>query len=301
MADAAARTADPTREEGLSHRDVQAGDVRLHCVEAGAGPPVVLLHGFPEFWYSWRHQLPALAAAGYHAVAPDMRGYDRSEKPPGVGSYRPDLLARDVAELIRALGSERAVVVGHDWGGAVAWHFAMRHPDLLERLVILDAPHPERMARALRTFSQLRRSWYMLFFQLPWLPEAVLGARDFGLIRRTFRHDPVRPGALSEEDIDRYVEALSQPGARTGALNYYRAAFRDPRQALARPPRIDHPVLLIWGGKDAYVPPELALPDTELVPNARVEVIPEASHWVQNDQPERVNARLLDFLAPIRA
>jgi epoxide hydrolase 4 len=288
-------------ETPLTHRYVDLGDVRLHYVEAGSGPLVVLLHGFPDFWYSWRHQIPALVQAGFHVVAPDMRGYHRSSKPPGVQAYRADLLTRDVERLIREVGAAKAVVVGHDWGAAVAWSFAMRYPALVERLVIMNVPHPARMLRALRTARQLRKSWYMFFFQLPRLPEALLRANDFATLRRLFRTDPVRRGAFSEADIERYVEAARQPGALTGGINYYRALFRQGfgrARASIRP--IEAPVLVIWGEQDRYLGAELAEPDPALVPHARVERLPDASHWVHLDRPERVNALLLDFLADLR-
>jgi pimeloyl-ACP methyl ester carboxylesterase len=288
-------------EAQIAHHYADLGDVRLHYVEAGSGPLVVLLHGFPEFWYSWRYQIPALAAAGFRAVAPDMRGYNRSDKPRGVRGYAGDRLAGDVAKLIRACGAERAVVVGHDWGGAVAWLFAMAYPALLERLVIMNAPHPARFLRALRTWRQVRKSWYMFFFQLPWLPESRFRARDFAAMRRTFRRDPVRPGAFSAEDIDRYVEAMAQPGALTAAINYYRAMFRQTRQVRSGFPRIEAPVQVIWGERDRYLGAELAEPDRRLVPHVRVARLPDASHWVQVDQPDRVNALLIDFLREQRA
>lgn len=281
----------------VTERYADLGDIRLHVAEAGSGPLVILLHGFPEFWYCWRHQIPALAAAGYRVVAPDMRGYNRSDKPAGVGAYRGELLAADVANLIRECGAERAAVVGHDWGAVVAWLFAMRYPELLDRLAILNVPHPERFARGLRTWRQLRKSWYMFFFQLPWLPEAGIRAGHYAFLRRTFRSDPVRPDAFSAADIARYMEAAAQPGALTGAVNYYRAAFRPPPSLRDGFPRIDAPTLVIWGERDRYLGSELAEPDRRLVPNARVERLPDASHWVNADQPERVNALLLDFLA----
>jgi pimeloyl-ACP methyl ester carboxylesterase len=283
------------------HRYADLGDVRLHYVETGSGPLVVLLHGFPEFWYSWRYQIPALVQAGFHVVAPDMRGYNRSAKPPGVRSYRMDLLTRDVERLIRHVGASKAVVVGHDWGAAVAWGFAMQYPALLERLVILNVPHPARMLRALRTVRQVRKSWYMFFFQVPRLPEALLRANHLAALRRPFRRDPVQRGAFSEADIERYVEAARQPGALTGAINYYRALFRQGfGRARASIRRIEAPVLVIWGEQDRYLGAELAEPDRALVPYARVERLPDASHWVQADQPETVNALLLDFLADLR-
>ena len=197
---------------GLAHRYADLGDVRLHYVEIGEGPLVVLLHGFPEFYYAWRWTCPALAAAGLRVVAPDLRGYNLSSKPRGVRRYRMAYLTRDVARLIRACGAERAAVVGHDWGGAVAWAFAMRYPALLTRLGILNAPHPARFLRALRTPRQLRKSWYMFFFQLPWLPEASFRAQNYARLRETLRTDPVRPGAFDDADVARYVEAIARPG-----------------------------------------------------------------------------------------
>jgi pimeloyl-ACP methyl ester carboxylesterase len=284
-------------EPPVAHRYADLGGVRLHYVEAGEGPLVVLLHGFPEFWFSWRFQIPALAEAGFRVVAPDMRGYNLSDKPKGVESYALERLARDVERLIGALGEERAVVVGHDWGGIVAWAVAMLHPERVERLVILNVPHPERFSRGLRTPRQLLKSLYAFFFQIPWLPEKVLRAGDFAIVRSVFRNDPVRPGTFGERDIDRYVGALSRPGALTAPINYYRAlARRAPSVARALRRRIEAPVLVIWGQRDLFLLPELARPDPALVPDARVRRLPDASHWVQQDRPERVNALLLDFL-----
>src|SRR5919202_5732283 len=237
----------------LVHRYAELGDVRLHYVEAGTGPLVILLHGFPEFWYSWRHQITALATAGYHAVAPDMRGYNLSDKPSAVHDYRIDLLARDVARLIRACGAERATVVGHDWGAGVAWQFAMSYPTMLDRLVIMNVPHPIQFLRGMRTWRQLRKSWYIFFFQIPRLPEAILSAGDFSMVRRIFRSDPARTDAFMEEDIDWYIGALRVPGALTGAINYYRALFRrNPVKTRGSLKRIDAPVLVIWGERDRF-------------------------------------------------
>jgi pimeloyl-ACP methyl ester carboxylesterase len=281
----------------VDHRYADLMGLRLHYVEAGEGPLVVLLHGFPEFWYSWRFQIPAFAAAGFRVVAPDMRGYNLSDKPKGVEGYDLERLARDVERLIGALGEEHAVVVGHDWGGIVAWAVAMLHPERVGRLVILNVPHPERFSRGLRTPRQLLKSSYAFFFQIPWLPERVLRAGDFAVVRSVFRNDPVRPGTFGEDDIDRYVEALSRPGALTAPINYYRAlARRAPALARKLRRRIEAPVLVIWGQRDLFLVPELARPDPALVPDVRVERLPDASHWVQQDRPERVNALLLEFL-----
>ena len=271
--------------------DTEPG-VRLHYVEQGAGPLVVLLHGFPEFWFSWRRQLPALAAAGFRAVALDQRGYNLSSKPRGLEHYRVERLARDVAQTIAhfghqqaAAGHEQASVIGHDWGGGVAWAFAMRYPERLHKLAIIDAPHPLTFAQHLRKPDQLRKSWYMFFFQLPWLPEAALRAGNFAVVRRQL-HAP------------EYVEALSRPGALTATINYYRALFRRGLPALraaARTP-IHAPVLIIWGDRDAFLGPDLAEPPASLVPNRRVERLADVGHWPHLEQPERVNDLLTRFL-----
>ena len=280
---------------GVSDSYAEVNGVRLHYVEAGEGPLVVLLHGFPEFWYSWRHQIPAIADAGYHVVAPDMRGYNRSEKPAGWRAYDAEHLAGDIAALIRHFGVEKAHVVGHDWGAAVAYLTAMEHPDVVERLAILNVPHPARMLAAFRTVRQLRKSWYMFFFQIPFLPERLLARGGFSFAKRSLRADS--PGSFSDADIERYVEAWSQPGALTGMINYYRAALRQsPRKALERLNPISCPVLVIWGERDRYLGRELAQPDPKWVPNVRVERLSEATHWVQHDAPERVNELLTEFL-----
>jgi pimeloyl-ACP methyl ester carboxylesterase len=271
--------------------------VRLHYVEAGTGPLVVLLHGFPEFWYSWRHQIPALAAAGYHVVAPDMRGYNLSDKPASVAAYRMEELTADVRDLIRHCGESKATVVGHDWGGGIVWHVPVHYPDVVEKLVVLNAPHPGVFFRELRRPAQLRRSWYMFLFQLPWLPEWLLRARNFAGLEQALRRDPVRPGVFTEEDICRYKEALARPGALTGGINYYRAAFRrSPARMIRQLRRIDVPTLLIWGERDRYLGVELTRGLEPWVPNCRVERLPDASHWVQNDAADRVNDLLLGFL-----
>jgi epoxide hydrolase 4 len=285
---------------GMAHRWVDVGGLRLHYVEAGTGPLVVLLHGFPEFWYAWRHQLPALADAGYRVVAPDLPGYNTSDKPPRVRDYRPRLLVQEVADLILALGADSATVAGHDWGGVLAWLLAMQHPERVERLVVLNAPHPIRFLKGLRSPRQLRRSWYILAFQLPWLPERLLAARDFRALRRALGRQPNRPGAFTAQDIDRYVAAAAQPGALRAAINYYRAAVRANLVAQVQTlRRVDIPTLIIWGDQDRYLGRALAEPDRGWVPDVRVERIAEASHWVQADAPERVNQPMVDFLQPI--
>ncbi|HEX8854932.1 MAG TPA: alpha/beta hydrolase [Thermoleophilaceae bacterium] len=285
----------PPTSEGYA----QVGDVKLHYVEAGDGPLILLLHGFPEFWFGWRLQIAPLAAAGFRVVAPDTRGYNLSSKPDGVAAYSADKLAADITGLIRELGAESALVVGHDWGGTIAWTMAMNNPEVVQRLAILNAAHPRRLQQGLRTPGQLRKSWYFFFFQPPGLPERLVRARDWRFFRR-FLGD-ARP-AFTPEEMDRYIEAWSLPGAATGMLNYYRAAVRQsPKQAEAQLRPISAPTLVIWGQRDRYLGPTLAEPDRNDVPNLdRVERLPDASHWVHHDESERVTQLLTDFFAPAR-
>ncbi len=284
--------------DGITERTVDVGDgIALHVRELGSGPLVVLLHGFPDCSHTWRHQLPALANRGFHVVAPDLRGYDGSSRPSGVRAYGVGLLAADIAGLVTALGETQADLVAHDWGGGVAWTFAMRHPKMLRRLAVLNAPHPATFTRHLRSLRQLRRSWYMFAFQLPVMPEAGLARNDFASLRQVFRAASVRPGAFTPDDIERHIDALRPPGALTAAINYYRAAFRDLGPHAAPPRRVNAPVLVLWGEQDRFLGPELAEAGSEWVPNARVRRVPEAGHWIQHDVPELVNDELVRFLS----
>ena len=283
-----------------SHAYADVNGVRLHYVEAGPGPGrplVLLLHGFPEFWYGWRNQVAPLAEAGFHVVAPDLRGYNLSSKPTRVADYRVEALAADVVALARHLGHERFHLVGHDWGGIVAWHAAMTYEPSIAKLAILNAPHPAAYLRALRRPRQLARSWYVFAFQIPSLPEASIRARDFASLRKLFCSEPARAGAFSDADVERYVEAFRQPGALTAAINYYRAAARHPRDGVGREAHpIDTPTLILWGERDKYMVPEIASGSERWARNVRVERFVNATHWIQHDEPERVNKRLLTFL-----
>ncbi|GAC1316608.1 MAG: alpha/beta hydrolase [Thermoleophilaceae bacterium] len=280
----------------LRHGYADLGEVRLHYVESGEGPLVVLLHGFPEFWFGWRAQIPALAAAGYRVVAPDMRGYNLSSRPTEVMAYASERLAADVRDLVHERGAGSAALAGHDWGAAVAWATAMSHPEVVERLAILNVPHPRRFLRALRGPRQLAKSWYIVGFQLPWLPERLVGLGRWWALRRGFELD-ARPGAFTPQDVDRYVEAWSQPGAPRAMINYYRAAARrSPRRAKAQMRPVEAPTLVIWGERDRYIDPSLAEPDRADVPNLeRVIRLPDASHWVQHDDPDEVSRLLVEF------
>ncbi|MBK8595614.1 MAG: alpha/beta hydrolase [Holophagales bacterium] len=270
------------------------GDLRLHWVEAGRGPLVLLLHGFPEHWLAWRHQIPALAAAGFRAVAPDLRGYNLSAKPAGVSSYRMEHLAGDVARLVRHLGYERTHLVGHDWGGAIAWCVPALHPGLVDRLAILNAPHPILFRKKLATLAQARRSSYVFFFQLPYFPERSLLGHRAGFLKRMLRRDPTTPGAFSPAEIEAYREAFLQPGAAKAAINYYRAAFRSGTRIPGLRRSLDAvPTLVLWGEGDRYLGPELLDGLETLVPDLRLVRIPGASHWLPADAADQVNGELI--------
>lgn len=274
-------------------------EVTLHVARAGpeGGPLVVLLHGFPEFWYGWKHQIGPLAEAGFRVLAPDQRGYNLSEKPKGLTHYALDALADDVVALVEAAGRPGASLVGHDWGGIVAWWTAIRHPDKVERVAVLNAPHPEFLFQGvLKRPSQLLRSWYVYYFQLPWLPEFGLGAfHGKGLadsLRRTSR-----PGTFSDDDMNRYRRAWSQPGALTAMIHWYRAAVR------ATPPvppdlRVRVPALIVWGGRDAFILRDYAHDALARCDQGRLEFLDDATHWVHHEEPGRVNRLLVGFLRP---
>ncbi|MGB2693874.1 MAG: alpha/beta fold hydrolase [Dehalococcoidia bacterium] len=275
--------------EPWKHRQAIVNGIRLHWVEQGQGPLVVLLHGFPEFWYSWRRQIPVLAER-FRVVAPDMRGYNVSEKPSS--GYDLDTLTDDLLALIQTLGAERASIVGHDWGGVVAWAFAARFPEATEKLVVLNAPHPGRFIEELRKPRQFLRSTYVLFFQLPAVPELLLGANRAWLVERMLRGSAAVKEAFSDEDLAQYREAASQPGALTGALKYYRALrpWRLPQEQDIRAP-----TLLLWGDQDQALGKELTLNLERWVPNLTVRYL-DCGHWTQQERPDEVNRYLMEFL-----
>ena len=278
---------------GWNERYVSANGVRFHIAEAGpsSAPLVMLLHGFPECFLSWRFQLGALADR-YHVVAPDLRGYNLTEKP----SYGYDIatLATDVRELILTLGEKQADVVGHDWGGVIAWAVALREPEVVRRLVILNAPHPAVMIHELRHPRQMIRSSYVAFFQLRGIAERIISRNDFALLRRTFR--TADPGAawLTNEDIQHFVDAIAQPGALSAALEYYRQLRRSLPQ-LSPFRIITSPTLVLWGELDPYLGPELVDHLKPWVRELTIQRFPATGHWLNQQEPERVNEALLAF------
>jgi len=282
--------------EPWCHGFVRANGVRFHYVEAGSGPLLLLLHGFPECWYSWRHQIPVLAER-FHVVAPDLRGYNESDKPSS--GYGVRTLVDDVAGLARAFGSERFRLAGHDWGGVIAWATAGRFPELVERLSILNAPHPTAMALALRSSAaQRKRSRYIFAFQVPGLAERRIRAHGFRLVEKAIRGNMVNPERMSDADLEVFKTALARPGALRAALAYYRQAFRDSLRGgfAVHEVRIEVPTQVIWGEKDVALGVELVQSLGRWVPDLQLELLPTAGHWVQQDEPELTTELMLEFL-----
>lgn len=285
---------------GVGERTVTANGFDFHVMEAGSGDRLALcLHGFPELGYSWRHQLPALADQGYRVWAPDLRGYGATRpRPRRRRDYLTSSLVEDVAALIDAADASEVVLIGHDWGAALAWQFAIQQVRPLDRLVIMNVPHPARFFQGLKTFRQLRRSWYIFVFQLPWLPEWALGRRDAEAVGKAFTDMAVNPERFDDEAVRPFREAAAQPGALRAMINWYRALPFGLREAR----RIDHPAihtptLMLWGEQDTALGKELAAGTEAFVDDLTLRYLPDASHWVQQDQPDVVNAMLTAFLS----
>ncbi len=282
----------------IEHRFAHVNGIKLHYVTAGSGPLVILLHGFPEFWYSWRKQIPQLSKH-FRVVAPDLRGYGETDKPKGVKNYSSRIIAKDIEELIKSFGKTKAHIIGHDWGGGIAWTLAQHFPHCVNRLVVLNCPLPQELWKHFLTnFTQLRKSWYMFFFQIPGLPERYIGKDLRTFFYRGLRGWSHNKEAFSKEDIEEYVKAFQRPGAITGAVNYYRAAFREGLKSENR--KITHvqaDTLVIWGEDDQALGKELTYGMEKHFKNHfEIKYISNCSHWVQHEYPDLVNRYILDFL-----
>jgi pimeloyl-ACP methyl ester carboxylesterase len=283
----------------IGHEFVEAGELRFRVATCGEGDRLALcLHGFPECWYSWRHQLPLLAGLGYRVWAPDMRGYGGTTKPPRVQDYAIEKLMADVAALIDASGCRSVTLIAHDWGAIVAWYFAMRRFRPLERLVIMNVPHPFAAESAFRTWKQLRKSWYVFFFQIPKLPELLLRAGGCRAVGEAIRSNITHKERISDADLAVFRESAAQPGALTGMLNYYRAFLRGGarRQRALGGEIIDTPTLMLWGEQDIALAVETTEGTDAWVTDLTLRILPELSHWVQQDDPETVNRLLATWL-----
>lgn len=273
--------------------------VRLHAVAAGPkdAPLVILLHGFPEFWYSWRKQIGPLADAGFRVVAPDQRGYNVSSKPREIMDYTVGNLVADVVYIAGALGRERFHLAGHDWGAAVAWTTALLAPERLNKLAILNVPHPTVFLRTVRSNpEQMLRSWYMAFFQLPCIPERRFSANNFEMGIKSLVASS-RPGTFTPQDLDDYRKAWSNPGTVTAMINWYRAFFRT-RPPLPDNPRVHAPTRILWGTRDMFLLPEMAEQSVAFCDSAELTYFPNATHWLQHEEAEAVSAALIAHFRP---
>lgn len=285
-------------ESIIEHQLVKVNGITLHVVTAGPkdGEPVILLHGFPEFWYGWKHQIPALAAAGYRVIVPDQRGYNESDKPQGLEPYTIDKLTGDVVALMAHFGYSTFNLVGHDWGASVAWCVALYHPERVRKLGILNVPHPKVFSKALRSdFRQMLKSWYGVAIQIPVLPERLLSVNKFRGMSKMLK-DSGKPNTFTESELEKYREAWSKEGALTSMMNWYRA-YAQLRPERPKTARLSMPVLMIWGKQDVALRATLAQSSIELCDNGKLVMIDDATHWVQHDAAEQVSGLLLDFLA----
>jgi len=276
---------------------IKTNGIQLHTVMAGpqSGAPFVFLHGFPETWRSWIKQAPALAKAGCRVIMPDQRGYNLSDKPQGIKNYCAEALTKDILGLIDALNYEKVNLVGHDFGALVAWMLAIKHPERLHRLGIINVPHPTVMKRFLqRDFEQMRRSLYALYFQLPWLPETIMSIGNYRVMALGMRRSG-KPNAFTDEDIEKYKEAWSQPGTITAMLNWYRAAARYQPETTNNM-RVAVRTLILWGVKDFALSRRMARPSLDYCDDGRLIFFPDATHWVQREEADDVNRYLLEFV-----
>lgn len=278
---------------------VSANGLSFEVDQCGSGEKfALLLHGFPESKFSWRYQMPLLARLGYRVWAPNLRGYGKTSRPAGVKDYHIDRLVEDVAGLIDAAGAKETLLVAHDWGAIIAWHCAIRKVRPLSGLVIMNVPHPACFARTLKTWSQLKKSWYVFFFQLPWLPERVLGARGAEAIGRAFTEMAVDKSRFPAPVVDEYRRNAQEPGAMSAMVNYYRAAMRAGRNVMNPVPgTVDARTLMIWGEEDTALDKETTVGTEAYVRDLTLRYLPGVSHWVQQEAPEKVNAILEAWLA----
>ncbi len=287
----------PDPASGIAIEMVAAGGHTFEVATAGSGDHLALcLHGFPELHYSWRHQIPLLAGMGYRVWAPNLRGYGASYRPEGIEPYRVGHLVDDVAALVDASGAQRLTLIAHDWGGALAWYFAIRKVRPLDRLVVMNLPHPACLQAALRHWPQRRRSWYMAFFQLPWLPERMLLRGGATGIRGAFRGMAVDKTRFPDAVLDVYARAALAPGALTAMINWYRAAFRHRADMDHGDGEVAVPTLQIWGEADTALGLETLDGTDAYVPHLTQRRLPGVSHWVQQEAPEAVNAILAEWL-----
>ncbi len=281
-------------EQSWHHETIDTNSIKLHYVTQGEGALILFLHGFPEFWYSWRHQIPELAK-NYKVVAVDLRGYNDSDKPQAKSAYVMSEFVEDIKGVIERLGYDRCILVGHDWGGAIAWSFAYAYPELVNRLIVMNLPHPAKFAAGLKTPQQMLKSWYIAFFQLPFLPEFLIQRNNYKFIERAFRGMAIDKSAFTDTDIEQYKTAFAKRGALTASINYYRnlPTYMSEKKVWGI---LKIPTLMIWGEEDRALGKELTYGTEKYVQDLQIRYIPNCSHWVQQEQPQLVNQIMRSFL-----
>ena len=283
----------------LEFRIFYINGIAIHVVLAGpaSGKPLIFLHGFPEFWFAWRRQIDHFVSSGYRVIIPDQRGYNLSDKPAGLVNYSIELLAKDVIGVLDAVAATKALVVGHDWGAVVTWYLAARHSDRIHRAAMLSVPHPRVFVKNLiMNAAQLRRSWYIFFFQLPWLPEFIVRRQGWARLVRVLRNtSPL--GVFSDSDLNQYKKSWAKKGALTAMLNWYRAALLRPCQLVLDPEtsRVKVPTLLIWGKNDQFVGEEMSRQSLQYCDHGHLEIVETSTHWVQHEESAQVNNLLSQF------
>jgi pimeloyl-ACP methyl ester carboxylesterase len=278
----------------VEHLTFDLADVTIQAVAAGPqnGPLAILLHGFPEFWYGWRHQITPLAKAGLRVVVPDQRGYNQSSKPKDWQAYKVPNLVGDVIGIANRFEREHFMLAGHDWGGIIAWACAMEHEDRVDRLAILNAPHPSVFWNYARTHpAQLLRSWYVFFLQLPLLPEFLFEAGNFRMMTETLAKTS-RPGTFSKEDFEAYRKTWRQTGAPAGMINWYRALRASTPSSN---PELGIPVRILWGARDRFLAADLAELSLRCCRGGKLTVFPEATHWLQHEEAATISSALTEF------
>lgn len=289
----------PDPQSGIAIEWIEANGLTFEVATAGpkdAKKLALCLHGFPELHYSWRHQIPVLAELGYRVWAPNMRGYGSTTRPEGIDNYRVSTLAEDVGALIDASGAEEVTLIAHDWGAIVAWYFAITKVRPLTRLVICNVPHPLCAQREIKHWHQLKKSWYIFFFQLPWLPEKLLGRSNGTRIGELFAKTSCYPENFTVEAKGIYARAANQPGALTAMFNYYRALLRRSDSEKLDGGMVNVPTLVLWGEQDVAIDIRCLDGTEDYVADLTVKRFPHASHWVQQDVPDEVNAALKEWL-----
>ena len=282
---------------------ITTNNINLHVMTDGPenGTAVFLLHGFPEFHYGWKKQIPALVESGFRVIVPDQRRYNLSDKPKGISAYDVDILAKDILGLFDHFGIQKAKLVGHDWGAVVAWTVAINYPERVEKLAILNVPHPDVMTDfVLNNSAQRKKSWYVFFFQIPWFVEWMLGKNNFEYLAQMLTRSG-RKNTFTEADVVEYKKAWSQKGALTGMVNWYRAVMRRGlRSAFSRKKssarRVHVPTMMLWGRRDVALSSEMAQPSIDLCDQGELTFFEKSTHWVQHDASEEVNQKLIDFM-----